>query len=453
MALPGRKATVEMRSRVRLITLIATLLCQMAGAQPESIEPVTLQLKWHHQFQFAGYYIAHELGFYRENGLDVTIVPGSPTTDVTKVVVSGRADFGVGTSGLLLDFADGDPVVVLGVIYQHSPLVLLMRSDSITDTVHDLVGSSVMIESHSADLLAMFNRAGLDVSTLNIKDHTGRPEDLFTNSARAISAYLTDEPYELDNKGFQYVMLSPRTYGIDFYGDNFFTHRDLIETRRDLADAFRDATVRGWQAALAEPERVVDLIIAKYSQRKTREHLLFEARTTAALMTPLVTPGHMLTGRWAHIADTFVEVGMLSEQPDIDAFMYAIGPSPLPRWVWRGLTWGGAALALLLALVLYLRSFNQRLQREVARRRKTESDLIETNRSLEKALAEVHTLKGLLPVCSHCKSMRSEDGTWESMEAYISKHSDADLSHSICPKCSRKYYGRYFEDAPDSASP
>lgn len=63
---------------------------------------------------------------------------------------------------------------------------------------------------------------------------------------------------------------------------------------------------------------------------------------------------------------------------------------------------------------------------------------------LKKALDEVKTLKGILPICSHCKKIRSDDGSWEEVDVYIRDHSNADLSHSLCPECVKKYYPEAF---------
>ncbi len=92
--------------------------------------PITLQLKWSHGFQFAGYYAAVEKGFYRDAGLDVHLKEASPGLDVVGQVLSGKADFGVGTSGLLMARKAGQPVVVVAAIFQHSPLVLVARRPS-----------------------------------------------------------------------------------------------------------------------------------------------------------------------------------------------------------------------------------------------------------------------------------------------------------------------------------
>ncbi len=59
---------------------------------------------------------------------------------------------------------------------------------------------------------------------------------------------------------------------------------------------------------------------------------------------------------------------------------------------------------------------------------------------LQKALSEVKTLRGFLPICSHCKKIRDDKGYWNQIESYIQKHSETKFSHGICPECAKKYY-------------
>ena len=63
------------------------------------------------------------------------------------------------------------------------------------------------------------------------------------------------------------------------------------------------------------------------------------------------------------------------------------------------------------------------------------------NKELEEALEEVKTLKGIIPICCYCKKIRDDDGYWENVADYISKHSEAEFSHGICPDCMEKHYG------------
>lgn len=69
-----------------------------------------------------------------------------------------------------------------------------------------------------------------------------------------------------------------------------------------------------------------------------------------------------------------------------------------------------------------------------------QDELLHQKEELEKALGEIKTLKGFLPICSHCNNIRDDQGGWNQMEAYISEHSGARFSHSICPDCAKKFY-------------
>jgi hypothetical protein len=67
------------------------------------------------------------------------------------------------------------------------------------------------------------------------------------------------------------------------------------------------------------------------------------------------------------------------------------------------------------------------------------------NQNLEKALAEVNALRGIIPLCSFCKKIRDDTGYWNQVDVYIQEHSQADISHSICPDCMQKHYPEVIE--------
>ncbi|MBF0211076.1 MAG: hypothetical protein HQK68_09345 [Desulfamplus sp.] len=70
-------------------------------------------------------------------------------------------------------------------------------------------------------------------------------------------------------------------------------------------------------------------------------------------------------------------------------------------------------------------------------------EIEEKNRALEKAYSEIKTLSGIIPICMHCKEVRDDQGYWNRVEEYITKHSSAQFSHGICPDCMKKYYSEY----------
>ena len=72
---------------------------------------------------------------------------------------------------------------------------------------------------------------------------------------------------------------------------------------------------------------------------------------------------------------------------------------------------------------------------------------------LQRALSEVKALRGILPICSSCKKVRSDQGSWQQIESYIREHSDADFSHGICPECARRLYPEYWDKIGGANSP
>jgi len=80
-------------------------------------------------------------------------------------------------------------------------------------------------------------------------------------------------------------------------------------------------------------------------------------------------------------------------------------------------------------------------EEELEKHRKHLEDLVrERTADLKKALDNIKTLRGIVPICSHCKKIRDDKGYWNQVEVYVQKHSEADFSHSICPECAREHY-------------
>lgn len=93
-----------------------------------------------------------------------------------------------------------------------------------------------------------------------------------------------------------------------------------------------------------------------------------------------------------------------------------------------------------------LKKKNSELTKEIKVRKAAEKGKEELIVELKNALQEVKTLSGLLPMCSHCKKIRDDDGYWQKVEDYLGEYSDAKLSHSLCPSCAKELYPEYFKD-------
>ena len=397
--------------------LIALLLpvspCVWAAEGGQTPDRVRLQLKWRHQFQFAGYYAAISQGYYREAGLEVELVEPQPGKNHVEEVFAGRAEFGVGNSDLLLSRAEGKPVVVLAAIFQHSPLALVARPVPGITAMPDLHDRPMMmIESEKAEILAYFKHEGVNITGLNIRPHTHRIEDFIEGKVDAMSAYVTDQPFMLKQAGVPYLIFVARSGGIDFYGDNLFTTEEQIRLHPDRVKAFRAASLRGWDYALAHPEEMIDLILRDYTQRHSREHLVFEAAKTAELMHPgVIEVGHNNPGRWRHIAQTYAEFGLMPADFDLAGFLYVENPqTDLARFYWALGALGVVALGALGWLLPLLR-LNRRLR---SARNAAEGANAAKTRYLAFIGHEIRTpLNGIMGIVQLLRDERLTDGQTE----------------------------------------
>lgn len=351
----------------------------------EPLVPVKLQLKWRHQFQFAGYYAALEKGYYAEAGFRVKLLEAAVGQDPVEEVLAGRAEYGVGTSELVLRHQQGAPLVALAAIFQHSPLVLLMNQGDGLASLHDLVGKKIMVEPQSAQLLAYLHQEMMPPEKLKILPHTHTVKPLLEGQVAALSAYSTDEPFVLQQAKFPYVVLTPRAGGIDFYGDVLFTDERQLRQHPEQVKAFRAASLKGWEYAVKHPEEMVQLIYQRYSTRHTIPHLRFEAQQTLGLIKPeLVEMGYQYPGRWQHMIDIYRQQGMLTSSRSLHTFIY--NPNPLARF--QSLLWGVVAGFALASLLLVLLLMLWRLNRELRRQNKLTQAELDARRQVEQALRQ-----------------------------------------------------------------
>ncbi len=355
-----------------LIFIINSLYTNQSTA--EELKEVRLQLKWRHQFQFAGYYAAIEKGFYHDVGLRVLLSEPSIDENPIETVTSGAADFGIAGADLIMHREDGATIVALGVLYQHSPTALIVKNS--INTLHDLLGKRVALESSSAELLAMFQNENIDVHTqLELVPHIYSVDELLSGDIDALSIYTTDEPYLLQQAGVEYHIFSPRAAGIDFYGDTLFTMANTIKKSPKIVADFRQASLKGWQYALSHQDEIVDLILSKYSQRHSREHLFFEAEKMTALIRPdLLEIGYMHKGRWQHMIDTFRSVGMLDRKIDLDKFIYSLKSRDLTK-LYTFMIIITVALLIVTVVALLIFRLNSKLKLQIEKKILLEQEL------------------------------------------------------------------------------
>jgi diguanylate cyclase (GGDEF)-like protein/PAS domain S-box-containing protein len=341
-----------------------SLFACLAASQVFALDNVTLQLKWTHAFQFAGYYAAQEQGYYRDAGLQVNIAEASPDTDPVRNVLEGKAQYGVGTSSLLLKRAAGKPVVALAVVFQQSPYEIYTGPN--IHNLRQLIGKRIMLEPQSEELLAYLKKEGVPLDRLQQIPHSFDAKGLMQGDTEAISGYISNEPFSFRQAKYPFQSFSPRSAGIDFYGDNLFTSEQELQLHPERVKAFRAASMRGWQYAKEHRDEVISLILAKYSTKHTRDYLEFESNQMIPLLQPdLIEIGYMNPNRWRHIADTYADIGLLPKDFSLEGFLYDAS-EPEMSWFFRALLLALVPTFCIGAIALYILRTNRRLRNSLA---------------------------------------------------------------------------------------
>jgi len=365
----------------------------------KKLTPINVQLKWRHQFQFAGYYAAAYKGIYQNAGLGVTLREANPTINPIEEVLSGKADFGIANSELMLYRLNGDPVTAIAGIIQHSPMVVMSLKESNILSPQDLIGKKLMYPSGSygANTLGILLKEGIKESQVESIPLSFNINDLINKNVDAMVGYITNQPFLLKERGIEYNLIHPTSYGVDFYGDVLFTHQKYIEENPELVEGFRKATIEGWRYAIEHPNEIIDVILSQYPTVKNRKELEYEAQETIKLIVPkLVELGHMNPGRWKYIAETFIDLKMASGDFDDNGFLY----DPEKEHVSQILHSSFQILAILSLLaasfISVLFYFNKQLKSAIAEKTmyltKANRELIVYTKQLKEKEDELHAL-------------------------------------------------------------
>lgn len=286
-----------------LAVLAAALVaagCGGGGGEKE-LTPVTLQLKWVTQAQFAGYYAAKEKGFYEDEGLDVTIRPGGPDIVPEQVVLGGQAEFGLDWLDNLLATRDqGQKIVNIAQVFTRSGMTELTWKDSGIDEITKLRGKKVgvWLGGNEHKLFAALTKNGLDPQK-DVKV-VAQPFDmnLFLNREVDAAAAMTynelAQVLEVENPdtGKLYTLDDLNVFKMSDLGtgaleDGIFVREDWIadEANQDVAKRFLKASFRGWIYCRDNPDECVDIVLAN-GPTLGRGHQTWQMNEINALIWP-----------------------------------------------------------------------------------------------------------------------------------------------------------------------
>ena len=261
----------------KLLIFFLLLIVSLNAAEKEK---VSLYLDWLNQFQFAGYFMAKERGYYDEAGIDLEIFEYSNNHIVSDKVTEKSAVYGIGKSSLIIDKLEGKNIVLLSSFFQSSPLVLIALKKSNIKTPKDLVNKKIMITRDAKDALAikaMIISQGIKMDELIIQNHSFDINDLINGKTDVMACYLSNETLMLKEKKIAFNIINPNDYGFDFYEGILFTSQKELKENPIRVQNFNQASIKGWEYAFNHIEETAKIIYEKYnSQNKSLKALIYE---------------------------------------------------------------------------------------------------------------------------------------------------------------------------------
>jgi NitT/TauT family transport system substrate-binding protein len=221
------------------------------AATQSGLTPVRLQLDWYPQPEHGGFYAAQMLGYYKAEGLDVTILPLPQYGSVAQLITTGKADIGLGSSDQILEWnSNGLPLVAVAATMQHDPQAVMVHKDSPIQNFKDLEGHAVAAQTGAVWLKYVISRYNLHSvrqipSTLSIANFLADP-----NYVQQI--FITSEPYFAKQAGADVRTMLISSTGYDPYRVQF-TARAFQLQHSDIVAKFVRASIRGWNEYLRNP--------------------------------------------------------------------------------------------------------------------------------------------------------------------------------------------------------
>jgi len=267
----------------RFILFLLLGLCAL-NLQAEKLQKVTLQLQWKYQFQFAGFIVAKERGYYKDLGLDVELLEYNNTNSM-KDLNDAKIDFAINNS--IVAYSDKKllDVTLIATYFQRSPLVLITHPE--IKNVTDLKGKKIMMSDnnyYNSTLSILLEYFSINKSNTDFVPATFSLEEFIAKKVDAVTAFKSNEVFELNRLHIPYNIIDPVDYGFFTNAINLFSSCKKLKENPQMVDNFLKATKAGWKYALDHIDEVAMLIHKKYNPSKSFELLQYEGKVTKKLM-------------------------------------------------------------------------------------------------------------------------------------------------------------------------
>ncbi len=257
-----------------------TLLIAGAGLaiSTMSASAETMRLEWFVQGQFAGPIVALEKGYYKEAGVDMDLLPAGPDIKPSVTVATGADTFGLGHPNQIISArANSAPLVMVAQFGQKSSSTYIARKDSGIKSIEDMRGHSVGLwfGGDEQEFLAMLDRAGIPQSDVNIISQGYDIVSWLNKDYDVMQVARYNELLQVYRHGYKkedLVFLEPPADSMMVSGGLFTTEKEIKE-HPEVVQAVVDATLRGWQDAIADPKAAAEIVVKHNSELKVDEQV------------------------------------------------------------------------------------------------------------------------------------------------------------------------------------
>jgi NitT/TauT family transport system substrate-binding protein len=257
------------------LLVLATVFC-VTAAEPKPLAKITVQLDWVAEPEHGGFYQAQARGFFRTEGLDVTIIPGGPGAQVMPSVATGRADIAQADStNTLLQQAEGLPVVQFAAVFQDDPSGILVHADSTVRKFEDLNGRSIIARPEWAFLKYLEKKYQLKFTIIPQNFSVAA---FMANKETLQQGYFIAEPYHISKAGGKMPrFLSTWDAGFRAYAV-LVTNRRFAREHPEELRAFVRAYIKGWQDYLDGDPAPAHEAMKKANATNTDEFMMFSRK-------------------------------------------------------------------------------------------------------------------------------------------------------------------------------
>ena len=311
-----------MKNTTGILILAALALGVLAGCtQEEAKKPsdrISVRLKWLHQAQFAGFYVAEQKGFYGSENIEVTWEPGGVGIDELEMVNSGQNDFGIVSAPLIIvKRAEGVAIKAIAVILRRDPTIYFTLKGSGIRRPTDFVGRKVLVFPVDFTLPAMLSKFGVRMDQLVAVPPSFKMEPFFAGEVDVWTGYLTNQVITARQKGHKLNLILPDDYGIHTYSDVIITSDRMMKEHPDQVERFLRATLQGWRWAIENPEEA-GVLALKYNQKLDPKRQIAEM----AASVPLIHTGEdhigwMKAETWQGMHDLLLKQGIITKPIDL----------------------------------------------------------------------------------------------------------------------------------------